>query len=86
MAFSVRCAVECSRVHQMHRRESGAQSPVCGRFANLSGYESGEHRTHQRESGAQHPVPEVLHTSLSFSPVCTRRVRCEPTERPVVRR
>ena len=33
-----------SRVHRMHRSESGAQRPVCGRFATLSAHESGEHR------------------------------------------
>ena len=43
LAFCVRCTIGCSRVHWTHRGESTAQRPVCGRFANLSGYESGEH-------------------------------------------
>jgi len=34
LTFSVRCAVGCSRVHRTHRRESGAQRPVCGRFGD----------------------------------------------------
>ena len=34
LAFSVRCDVGCSRVHRMHRSESGAQRPVCGRFGD----------------------------------------------------
>ena len=34
-----------SRVHRTHRCESGAQRPVCGRFATLFAHGSGEHRT-----------------------------------------
>ena len=34
LAFSVRCAVGCSRVHRTHRSESGAQRPVCGQFGD----------------------------------------------------
>jgi len=83
MAFIIRCAVGCSRVHRTHRRESGAQRPVWGRFANLSGYEFGEHRWVRCSASGD---PEVLHTSLSFSPVCTGRVRCGPAECPVIRR
>jgi len=35
LAFSVWCAVGCSRVHRTHQRESGAQRPVCGHFGDL---------------------------------------------------
>jgi len=51
---------------------SGVLSPVFCIFAILSGYETGEHRTVRCSASGD---PASLQTSLSFSPVSTRRVR-----------
>jgi len=53
------------------------ESPVCGHFAKLSRYEFSEHRTVRCSTSGD---PEVLHTSMSFSPdaydVDLQSVRC----------
>jgi len=60
-----------------HRTQAGVSSvlsPVSARFALLPGSKSGEHRTVRCSASGDRAS---LQTSLSFSPMCIGRVRCQ---------